>query len=75
MKKKKKKHNKITLLAKNKLDIKETLLLNALSDFEISQEEFVMIINEKIKYEGIKENIKDIKNRDLDERSNQVTSL
>ena len=75
MEKKKKKHNKITLLAKNKLDIKETLLLNALSDFEISQEEFVMIINEKIKYEGIKENIKDIKNRDLDERSNQVTSL
>ena len=36
-KKKKKKHNKIMVLARNKLNIAETLLSSALSDFDISQ--------------------------------------
>ena len=38
--KKKKKHNKIIALARNKLNIIETLISQALIDFEISHEEF-----------------------------------
>ena len=37
--------------------------------------EFVKIIDEKVKYEGIKENIKNVKDEDLDKESNQTTSL
>ena len=58
MKKKEKKHNKIMVLARNELNIVETLLSSALSDFDTSHEEFAKIFNEKVKYEGIKENIK-----------------
>ena len=57
-KKKKKKHNKIMVLARDKLNIVETLLSSALSDFDISHEEFAKIIHENVKYEGIKEKIK-----------------
>ena len=59
--KKKKKHNKIIALATNKLNIIETLMSQLLIDFEISHDEFSKIIDEKIKYEGIKENISNIK--------------
>ena len=45
-KKRKKKHNKIIVLAKNKLNIIDTLLSSALNDSEISHEEFTNIINE-----------------------------
>ena len=48
------------VLARNGLNIVETLLSSALSDFDISHEEFPKIINEKVKYEGIKENIKNM---------------
>ena len=65
-KKKKKKHNKIMVLARNKLSIVETLLSSALSDFDISHEEFAKIIDEKVKYEEIKENIKNVKHENLD---------
>ena len=57
-KKRKKKHNKIILLAKNKLNKIDTLLCSALNDSEISHEEFTNIINEANIYENIKENIK-----------------
>ena len=60
-KKKKKKHNKIIALAKNKLNMIDTLLSSALNDSKISHEEFFNIINEKNMYENMKENIKDIK--------------
>ena len=56
-KKRKKKHNKIIVLAKNKLNTIDTLSSSALSDSEISHEEFTNIINEENIYE-IKENIK-----------------
>ena len=59
-KKRKKKHNKITALAKNKLNTIDTLLSTALNDSEISQEEFTNIINEANIYENIKENIKEL---------------
>ena len=57
-KKRKKKHNKIIILAKNKLNKIETLLSNALDDSKISHEEFDSITTEKISYKNMKENIK-----------------
>ena len=57
-KKRKKKHNKIIVLAKNKLSTIETILSNALDDSKISHEEFARITTEKNSYENIKENIK-----------------
>ena len=57
-KKRKKEHNKITELAKSKLNTIDTLLSSALNDSEISHEEFSNIITEKNIYENIKENIK-----------------
>ena len=46
-KKRKKKHNKIIVLAKNKLNMIDTLLSSALNDSEIYHEEFTNIITEK----------------------------
>ena len=57
-KKRKKKHNKIIVLAKNKLNTIDTLLSSALNDCEIIHEEFSNIITEANIYENIKENIK-----------------
>ena len=54
-KKRKKKHKKIIVLAKNKLNTIDTLLSNALNDSEISHEEFINIINEENIHEIIKE--------------------
>ena len=59
-KKRKKKHNKIIALAKNKLNTIDELLSSALNDSEISHEEFTNIINEANIYENIKENIKEL---------------
>ena len=58
--KRKKKHNKIIALAKNKLNTIDTLLSSALNDSKISHEEFTNIITETNIYEDIKETIKDI---------------
>ena len=57
-KKRKKKHNKIIVLAKSKLNMIDTLLSSALNDSKISHEEFTNIITEKNIYENIKESIK-----------------
>ena len=54
----KKKHDKILLLAKSKLNSIETLISQALIDMEISHEEFIAIIKEKGKYEKMKENLR-----------------
>ena len=59
-KKRKKKHNKIIVLAKNKLNTIDTLLSSALNDSEISHEEFSNIITEANIYESIKENINEL---------------
>ena len=59
-KKRKKKHNKIIALAKNKLNTIDTLLSSALNDSETSHEEFNNIITEANIYESIKENIKEL---------------
>ena len=57
----KKKHNKIVMLAKAKLNSIETLISQELIDLEISHEEFKTIVNEKEKYEKMKEDIKMVK--------------
>ena len=59
-KKRKKKHNKIIALAKNKLNTIDTLLSTALNESKISQKDFTNIIIEKNIYENIKENIKNM---------------
>ena len=59
-KKRKKKHNKIIVLAKNKLNTIDTLLSSTLNDSEVSHEEFSNIITEANIYENIKENIKEL---------------
>ena len=45
--KRKKKHNKIFYLSKNKLDCIEMLLSQAVIDLQITYDEFKMIMNEK----------------------------
>ena len=59
-KKRKKKHNKIIVLGKNKLNTIDTLLSSALNDSEISHEEFTNITSEANIYENIRENIKEL---------------
>ena len=49
------------MLAKSKLDSIEALLSQALIDLDISHEEFKTIVNEKEKYEQMKENIRKTK--------------
>ena len=72
--KKKKKHNKIITLAKTKLNIIETLISQALTDFDISHEEFSKIIYEKNNYEQIKDNIRNAKSiNDLNKENDRIT--
>ena len=60
---KKKKHDKILMLAKSKLDSIETLAFQALIDMESSHEEFNAIIREKQEYKRMKENVRNISER------------
>ena len=57
-KNKKKKHDKILMLATSKLNSIETLISQALIDMEISHEEFITILKEKDKYEKMKDNLR-----------------
>ena len=54
---KKKKHYKILILAESKFNSIETLISQALNYLDISHEEFLMIFNEKDKYEKMKYNL------------------
>ena len=56
----KKKHDKILMLAKSKLNSIETLGSQALIDMEISHEEFIAIFTEKGKFEKMKENVRNV---------------
>ena len=56
--KKKKKHDKILMLTKIKLNSIETLVSQALIDIKISHEEFITILKEKDKYEKMKDNLR-----------------
>ena len=55
---KKKKHNKIIMLARSKLNIIESKVSEALINNEISHEDFMVIINEDKKYRELKESIR-----------------
>ena len=55
---KKKKHNKIVMLARSKLNSIESKISKALMDNEISHEDFETIINEEKKYRELKESIR-----------------
>ena len=61
IKKKKKKHDKIVLLAKSKLNSIEVLISKALIDSVISHDEFVLINNVLKEYNEMKEEIKNLK--------------
>ena len=54
---KKKKHDQLLMLAISKFNSIETLIPQALGDLDISHEEFIMIFNEKDKYERKKYNL------------------
>ena len=54
---KKKKHDQLLMLAESKFNNIETLISQALGDLDIIHEEFIMILNEKDKYERIKYNL------------------
>ena len=55
---KKKKHDKILMLAKSKLNSIEKLISQALIDLDISHEKVIRILKEKYKFERIKENLR-----------------
>ena len=54
----KKKHNKIIMLARSKINSIENKISKALMDNEISDEDFEIIINEEKKYRELKESIR-----------------
>ena len=55
---KKKKHNKIVMLARDKLNSIESKISEALINNEISHEDFMTILNEEKKYRELKESIR-----------------
>ena len=57
---KKKKHDKIFMLAKSKLNSIETLVSQALIELEISHVEFITILKEKDNYEKMKESVRNV---------------
>ena len=69
---KKEKPNKILMLAKSKLSSIEILASQALIDMETSHEEFVPIFKEKVKYEKMKENVRNVSEKQENMRLNCV---
>ena len=62
------------MLAKNKLTSIETLVSQALIDREISHEEFITILKEKGKYEKMKENLRNVIDKQENIRLNSFNS-
>ena len=60
--------------AKIKLNSIETLVSQALTDIEISHEEFIIILKEKNKYEKMKENVENVSEKQENMRLNSVNS-
>ena len=70
---KKKKHNKIVMLARSKLNSIESKISEALINNEISHEDFTTIINEEKNYRELKESISMMKTQRSDtEKSNLI---
>ena len=72
--KKKKKHDQILMLAKSKYNSIEAFIFQALNDMDISHKEFITILNEKDRYESMKENIKN-KNEGNKQRIIKLSSI
>ena len=62
------------MLAKSKLNSTDTLVSQALIEMEISHEEFNAIIREKKKYERMKENVRNVSEKQENMRFNSVNS-
>ena len=62
------------MLAKSKLSSVENLVFQALTDTEISHEEFNAIIREKQKYERMKVNVRNVSEKQENMRLNSVNS-
>ena len=60
---KKKKHNKIVMLVRSKLNSIESKISEALMNNQISHEDFMTIINEERKYRELKESMRMMKGR------------
>ena len=73
-KNKKKKYDKILMLAKSKFNSIETLISQALNDLDISHEEFKIILNKKDKYEKTKYNLIS-ENGDEKQETTQLSSI
>ena len=71
---KKKKHNKILMLAKSKLNSIEKLIAQTFIDMAISYEELITILKEKIRYEKMKENVRSENEKQEVMRLNSVNS-
>ena len=69
---KKKKHDKILMLANSKLNSIESLASQGLIDMEISHEEFTTILKEKDKYEKMKENVRNISKKLEEEKTENI---
>ena len=63
----KKKHDKILMVAKSKLNSIETLVSQPLIDMEISHDEFIATFQEKDKYEKMKENVRSVSGKQENE--------
>ena len=61
---KKKKHNKIVMLTRSKLNSIESKISEALINNQISHEDFMTIINEERKYRELKETIRMMKGQE-----------
>ena len=58
MRRKKNKHRKIVFLASSKLNTIEKILSKGLIEFDVSHDEFTLVINEGQNYFRLKESIK-----------------
>ena len=59
--KKKEKHDQTLMFAKSKYNSIEAIISQALNDIDISRKEVITILNEKNKYEKMKEDIEEQK--------------
>ena len=69
---KKKKHNKIVMLARSKLNSIESKVSEALINNEISHEDFMTIINKEKKYRELKESIRMMNSQRSDVEKNNL---
>ena len=69
-KSKKKKHDKIIMLVKSKLNSIETLVSQSLIDMEIIHKEFITILKEKGKYEKMKKSLRNVSEKLAEKQEN-----